>query len=186
MQAPPEDRRIRKARTLLAPVVSSSADTWADLGCGDGVFTLLLAELLPPGSDVYAVDRDAAPLIALRRKLSQVETAVNVSTLQADFTQPLDLPLLDGILMANLLHFVRDKEPVLRQLCDLLRPGGRLVIIEYNTQRGNSAVPYPLDDDAFLSLAACVGLVQPEIQRRAPSTFLGEMYTGIAVRPATE
>ena len=186
MQTPTEDRRTRKARMLLTPVVPSSAATWADLGCGDGVFTLLLAELLPGGSDVYAVDRDVAALNALRQKLSQVETAVNVSTLQADFTQPLDLPPLDAILMANSLHFVHDKETVLRRICDLLRPGGCLVIIEYNARRSNGAVPYPLDAAAFLSLADRVGLVQSEIERRAPSTFLGEMYTGVAFRPPTD
>ena len=112
------------------------AGIWADLGCGDGVFTLLLAELPPPSSKVYAVDRDAAALNVLQRKLGQVETAVNVHTLQADFTQPLDLPPLDAILMANSLHFVHDKEPVLRRICDLLRPGGCLVIIEYNIDDG--------------------------------------------------
>ena len=186
MQTPLEDRRTRKARMLLTPVVSNSPGTWADLGCGDGVFTLLLAELLPPGSNVYAMDRDAADLIALRRKLEQDERAIDVQTLQVDFTQSLDLPPLDAILMANSLHFVRDKEPVLRRLCDLLQPDGRLVIIEYNTRHGNGAVPYPLDDAAFLSLAARVGLVQPEIRVRAPSSFLGEMYTGVAVRPPTD
>ena len=186
MQTPPNDRRARKARTLLTPSVPIRAGIWADLGCGDGVFTLLLAELLPPGSKVYAVDRDAAALNVLLRKLGQVHTTVNVHTLQADFTQPLDLPPFDGILMANSLHFVRDKEPVLRRVCDLLRPGGCLVIIEYNAQRGNGAVPYPLDDAAFLLLADRVGLVQPEIQARAPSSFLGEMYSGVAVHPPTD
>jgi hypothetical protein len=81
---------------------------------------------------------------------------------------------------------VLDKEPVLRRLCDLLRPGGCLVIVEYNARRGNGAVPYPLDDTAFLSLAVRVGLVQSEIRARAPSSFLGEMYTGVAVRPPTD
>ena len=39
--------------------------TWADLGCGDGTFTLALASLLPAGSTIYAVDQDAAALRAL-------------------------------------------------------------------------------------------------------------------------
>jgi hypothetical protein len=81
---------------------------------------------------------------------------------------------------------VRDKERVLRQLCDRLRPGGRLLVVEYNTRHGNCAVPYPLDDAAFLSLAARVGLTQPEIRVRVPSTFLGEMYTGVAVRSTAD
>jgi SAM-dependent methyltransferase len=92
----------------------------------------------------------------------------------------------ERVLLANSLHFVHDKEPVLCRLCDLLRPGGRLVVVEYNTRHGNGAVPYPLDDAAFLSLAARVGLKQPEIRVRAPSTFLGELYTGVAVRPITD
>jgi ubiquinone/menaquinone biosynthesis C-methylase UbiE len=186
MQSLPEDRWTRKARRLLTPVVPITSGIWADLGCGDGVFTLLLAELLPSDSAVYAVDWDATALNVLRRKLGQVETAVNVHTVQADFTQPLNLPPLDAVLMANSLHFVRDKEPVLCRLCEWLRPGGRLVVVEYNTRHGNDAVPYPLDDAAFLSLAARVGLTQPEIRVRAPSTFLGEKYTGVAVRPITD
>ncbi|MBX3000695.1 MAG: hypothetical protein KF893_19395 [Caldilineaceae bacterium] len=38
--------------------------------------------------------------------------------------------------------------------------------------------------EEFLALAATVGLAQAEILVRAPSTFLGEMYTGVAVRSA--
>lgn len=60
------------------------------------------------------------------------------------------------------------------------------MIIEYNARRGNGVVPDPLDNGAFLSVADSVGLVQSEIQARAPSSFLGEMYTGIAIRPATD
>ncbi len=186
MQTHKEDRRTRKARTLLTPAVLNCAGVWADLGCGDGVFTLLLAELLAPSGSVYAVDRDAAALHALRRKLELTETASTIHVRQADFSQRLDLPLLDGILMANSLHFIHDKEPVLRRLLDLLRPGGRLVVVEYNTQRGNGAVPYPLAESAFLALAKRMELAEPEIQARAPSSFLGEMYTGVAVRTPSD
>lgn len=176
-------RRIAKARRLLEPAVAGADGVWADLGCGEGVFTLLLAALLSPGSSIYAVDKNPSALQALRRTLAerQVETAVH--TILADFTQPLDLPLLDGLLLANSLHFVKQKQPVLARLVERLIPGGRLVIIEYNTSRGNPAVPYPLADQEFLTLVAEVGLKQPKIVARVPSTFLGEMYTGLAVTP---
>ncbi len=64
----------------------------------------------------------------------------------------------------------------------MLKRGGRFVVVEYNTGRGNYAVPFPLDEHAFLTLAQEAGLVQAQIMSRIPSTFLGEMYAGIAYR----
>jgi ubiquinone/menaquinone biosynthesis C-methylase UbiE len=83
--------------------------------------------------------------------------------------------------MANSLHFVKEKRPVLRHLVRLLKPGGRLIVVEYNTRRGNMAVPYPLDELDFLNLAQEAGLQKPRILTRVPSSFLGEMYAGQAV-----
>ncbi len=39
---------------------SFAKDTWADLGCGSGIFTYALASLLKKGSTIYAIDRDIA------------------------------------------------------------------------------------------------------------------------------
>jgi trans-aconitate methyltransferase len=179
-----EDRRTRKARTLLCPALGQTVGVWADLGCGDGVFTRLLAAWLPAGSLVYGVDRDAAVLRRLEQAPAGSTTGVTVQVLQADFTHRLDLPPLDGILLANSLHFVQNQAAVVGSLLSLLKPGGRLVVVEYNTRRSNGAVPFPVHEEEFLALATGAGLVNAEIRARAPSTFLGEMYTGVAVRPA--
>jgi hypothetical protein len=72
---------------------------------------------------------------------------------------------------------------VLTQLVTLLKPGGRLVLVEYNTSRGNFAVPHPLDEAGFLALAAKVGLRGPRILVKIPSSFLGEMYAGMGLTP---
>src|SRR6185436_10163725 len=78
--------------------------TWADLGAGDGFFTHALSTRLPPGSHIHALDRDAAVL-----KQIKVHHGVTLTTRPLDFVkQPLDLPPLDGILMANALHYVND------------------------------------------------------------------------------
>jgi trans-aconitate methyltransferase len=172
------DRRSHKAHLLLQPAVASCGGIWADLGCGEGVFTQLLAAmLLQPGSEIYAVDKDRQALDRLRRNIAESETPI--WPILADFTGPLSLPALDGLVMANSLHFVREKKPLLTRLIRLLRPGGRLVVIEYNTNRGNYAVPYPLTDTEFLALANEVGLDQAQIVARVPSSFLGQQYTGI-------
>src|SRR5207249_247432 len=78
--------------------------TWADLGAGAGAFTLALAELVGPGGEVIAVDRDGGALRELERAVRR--DGATVRTLSADFTKPLDLETLDGVVMANSLHFV--------------------------------------------------------------------------------
>jgi hypothetical protein len=125
---------------------------------------------------------NAAALRRLQQALAGSTTGVTVHLRQADFTHPLDPPPLDGMLLANLRHFVRHKETTMRSLVSRLKPAGRLVVVEYNVRRGNGTVPFPLPAEEFLALVATVGLVQAEIRARTPSTFLGEMYNGVAAR----
>jgi SAM-dependent methyltransferase len=176
-----EARRIEKARILLRPGVEGCRGTWADLGCGDGIFTAALYTWLEPGSEIYAVDKKKRALDALVRNFGESYPTAAPHAVAADFTRRLPLPPLDGLLMANSLHFVRRKRPVLDQLVPLLKPGGRLIVVEYNTNRGNFAVPHPLDEAGFRALAAEVGLRQPRILAKIPSTFLGEMYAGMGL-----
>jgi ubiquinone/menaquinone biosynthesis C-methylase UbiE len=157
-------RRLEKARLLLRPAVKNAGGACADLGCGDGIFIYMLATfLVQPGSRLYAVDKEQHKLDALQRNLPQLELDVSVELRSADFTRSLDLQPLDGLVMANSLHFVRRKEPVLRQLVTLLKPADRLVLVEYNTNRGNYAVPYPLDEAEFPQLVTKVGLREARI-----------------------
>lgn len=172
-------RHLTKARALLQPALIGAGPVWADLGCGEGIFTYLLHEFLPADNTIYAVDKSRRALHTLARSLAEVAPEAKVRPIHADFRQPLDLPPLDGLLLANALHFLKDKKPPLLRLIQYLNPGGRLVIIEYNTDRGNWAVPYPLDEDGFIALAAAAGLREARIVARRPSTFLGEMYTGL-------
>lgn len=179
-----EARRIEKARTLLRPglpdgPVPAGGVVWADLGCGDGIFTAALHTLLGPDAEIYAVDRNRRAVQALSRNFAESYPAARIEPRQADFERGLSLPPLDGLLMANSLHFVRDKRPVLSSLAGLLRPEGRLIVVEYNARRGNYAVPYPLDEVEFLKLAREAGLREVQILAKIPSSFLGEMYSGL-------
>lgn len=177
-----EAYRIGKAQTLLRPGVAECAGVWVDLGCGDGIFTSALYTLLQPDSEIYGVDKNRRALKALERNFAESYPAASLQPVQADFTKPLSLPLLDGLLMANALHFVRRKSPVLARLVTLLKPNGRLIIVEYNARRGNFAVPHPVDESGFLDLAEEVGLRQTRIIAKTPSTFLGEMYAGLGLK----
>ena len=176
-----EAHRISQAIKLLKPGIPGPGGVWADVGCGDGIFTSALHTLIRPTGEIYAVDRDPAALDALVHHLTESYKDIVVHPVRADFTRKLTLSSVDGIVMANSLHFVKEKAAALDRLVRLLRHGGRLIVVEYNTIRGNSAVPYPLCDQGFLDLAAQVCLHEAHIASRVPSRFLGEMYAGVAL-----
>ena len=176
-----EARRISKAVRLLQPGVLAKDGVWADIGCGDGIFTSALYSLIQPDGEIYAVDKSQFALDELARNFAESYPEATLHTLRADFTRELTLPALDGMIMANSLHFVVDKVLVLTRLVRLLKPAGRLIVVEYNTSRGNPAVPYPLDEHEFLELGRQIGLSEVHILSKIPSTFLGEMYAGMGL-----
>src|SRR5260370_39332934 len=135
----------RDAVGLLAAAVLREAGTWADLGAGTGTFTRALVELLGPEARIYAVDRDARLVAALERWAQR--DAPNVTAVAADFTGPFELPglpapQLDGVLLANALHFVADGEAVLRRLGNRGPPSGRDVVIEYARRAPDGSEPH--------------------------------------------
>jgi ubiquinone/menaquinone biosynthesis C-methylase UbiE len=185
---------------LLQPAFGAANEigVWADLGAGEGAFTLALADLLPPESIIHAIDRDRNALEKLGRRFRQrlverglpplqegdAEELPELRTLQADFTRDLNLRELDGIVMANSLHFVKDKAPVLARVRDMLKPGGRLLLVEYDTDSGNTWVPYPLSFDTWRDVAQANGFAEPRLLGTHPSRFLRRIYSALAVKAA--
>jgi ubiquinone/menaquinone biosynthesis C-methylase UbiE len=156
----------------------TSGGIWADLGAGTGAFTLALAELVGPGGEVIAVDRDRGALRDLERALRP--GGATVRTLAADFTKPIDLPALDGIVMANSLHFVEDKVPVLALVRRALKPSGRLLLVEYDADRGNHWVPHPLSLQTWRALADSNGFTRTRELANVRSRFLGRIYSAVS------
>lgn len=169
---------------LIRAGVAGAGGIWADLGAGTGNFTWALRELLDPQGTIYAVDRDARAVARQRDALRQAAPGARIVPIQADLTQRLELPPLDGVLMANALHFIRDQEGLLRRVAGWLRPGGRLVLVEYDTRRPIPWVPFPVPSDRFPQLAAAAGLTGGPLigTRRSPSSG-SVMYAGLALRP---
>ena len=165
---------------LLQPANLPLGGTWADLGAGSGAFTLALSELVGSDADIYAVDKDRRRLDELAHAYdARFGNAGKLFLLTADFSRTLDLPMLDGVLMANSLHYFKDKEKVLRHVASLLKPAGRLLLVEYNVDSGNPWVPYPLSFETFRSLAPLAGFNEPRLLAKHPSSFLTEFYSAI-------
>lgn len=156
--------------------------TWADLASGTGAFTLALADLLGPGASIHSVDRDRPALERQSLAVRDRFPAVDLHQIAADFGEPLDLPTLDGILMANSLHFERDKLPILRRVTGYLRPGGRFILVEYDADRGNSWVPHPISFARWGDLSTEAGLQQTRRIGAVPSRFLGSIYAALSIK----
>jgi ubiquinone/menaquinone biosynthesis C-methylase UbiE len=168
---------------LLRPANISQGGAYADFGAGDGAFTLALRELVGPKATIYAVDRDGAALRRLKKSHhARFGSVDNLTLLPIDFSRPLDLPPLDGIVMANSLHFFRDKEKILHHVRGFLKPNGLLLLVEYNADQGNLWVPYPLSFETFHVLAPRAGFSQPRLLGKAPSRFLKEFYSASAYK----
>ena len=156
---------------------------YADLGAGSGAFTLALRELVGLDSTIHAVDKDKSSLDELEKAhRARFHSTEHLTLLPNDFSRPLSLPPLDGIVMANSLHFFKDKEKILRHVREFLKPNGALIIVEYNVDSGNMWVPHPLTFETYRSLAPRAGFSEPRLLAKVPSRFLKEFYSAIAYR----
>ena len=180
----------REAVALIATAVEGRGGTWMDIGAGDGTFTRALTQCLEPRSRIYAIDRDPDALSALRRWAER--EGANVIPVAADFTRSFELPgleeqqLLDGMLAANALHFVKNPAPVLARLVERVRPGGRVIVIEYDRRRASRWVPYPIDSDRLPEIAAIAGLTAPTFTATRPSLYGGAIYVAAMDRVGRE
>ena len=163
---------------LLKPAGLNPGGTWADLGAGSGAFTFALREPTGPTASIYVVDKDRASLNQLAQgHRTRFGDSQNLNLISGDFSRTLDLPALDGVVMANALHFFKDKEKILRHVHSLLKPNGTLLLVEYNVDSGNPWVPYPLTFETFQALALRAGFSEPRLLAKAPSRFLREFYS---------
>ncbi|MDE3088087.1 MAG: class I SAM-dependent methyltransferase [Chloroflexota bacterium] len=153
---------------------------WADLGSGSGAFTLALADLLGGSGEIYSVDKNAGALREQERAMCARFPQAVVHYGVADFTRPLDLPPLDGIVMANALHFCRDQFHLVQSIKNYLRRGGRFILVEYNIDQGNPWVPFPLSCSNWETLARRCGFASTRLLATRPSSFLREIYSALS------
>ena len=167
---------------LLRNGIPAPGGVWADFGSGSGAFTLALAESLGPGGEIYSVDQDRGALRTQERTMQTQFPQTTVHYLLADFTRPLDFPALDGIVLANALHFqpYARQERVIKLLQSYLRPGGRFLLVEYDVDRGNRWVPQPLSYQKWERLAAEWGFAHTQLLATRPSRFLQAIYAAVS------
>ncbi|MFL4908369.1 class I SAM-dependent methyltransferase [Streptomyces sp. MMS24-I2-30] len=110
--------------------VESPPARLVDLGCGTGTGTFALLARFPE-AHVTAVDSSAGHLHRLREKACTTGVADRVRTVQADLDADWpDLGTPDLVWASASLHHMADPDRTLRQIHDLLLPGGLCAIVE--------------------------------------------------------
>jgi SAM-dependent methyltransferase len=178
---------VSKERDLIQPGVTQPGGVWADFGSGTGIFTLVLRELVGPNAEIYSIDKNAGSLDKQRKSFAEQYPDAHIHYLEQDFTKPLTLPPLDGVVMANALHFIPfgQQEEAFIRICSYLNPErARLILVEYDTSHGRPWIPYPVDYEAFINLAEAAGLVEIRRVALAPSVFSPGMYAALGERRA--
>lgn len=166
---------------LIKKAITKPAGVWAEFGSGDGAFTLALRDLAGEDVEIYSIDRDRERLRKQEIEFNFRFPNTNIHYLNSDFTTEMDLPILDGILMANSLHYVQNQEKFLHTIQKFLKPAGKLLVVEYNTDEGNAWVPYPVSYPKFLNLTRQAGFINTKILEKIPSAYWGEMYSAHAL-----
>ena len=168
-------------RLIADGVGRGSSGVWADFGAGTGAFTLALRDVAGPQVTIIAVDRDSTDLRRLDEAMDRYFPGADLRLLAADFTRPLDLPPLDGIVAANAIHYVpwREQTALLQRWREYLAPEGRLIVVEYDADRGNRWVPFPLSFTQLATVAPAAGFAPPSLLATVPSRFLGRMYAAV-------
>ena len=178
-------------RFHLGALAALAQGDWVlgDLGCGTGETSAALAPFV---SRIIAVDTSAAMLQAARRRLQSFD---NVDLRRGDLESlPIDDARLDAATMMLVLHFVPEPEHALAEVSRVLKPGGRLILVDmlphdrdsYRQQMGHVWLGFSEEQmtrlltDAGFTKTRIVPLV-PDARAKGPGLFVatGEREKGV-------
>jgi len=122
----------------------SSTDIVSDIGCGIGYFSIPAAGMLDSENKVYALDTSDQMLEEVKKRMS----AANISNIVTIKTSEYDLKLPDEsvtfALMVNVLHEIEDKAQFITEIRRILKPEGKIAIIEW--EKENMEIGPPKED----------------------------------------
>jgi len=154
----------------------------ADIGAGDGYYTVRLARRLRPGATLYATDVEAAYLDGLRARLAR-EGVTGVTVLQGRPRDPkLPSGSIDVAILSHMYHEIENPYEFLYRLQPALRPGGRVGIIDVDKPTQDHGTPPAL----LRCELAAVGYRQLEVVPLTPAAGYLAVFAPPSSLPAIE
>jgi ArsR family transcriptional regulator len=169
-------------RFHLGALAALAGSDWAvgDLGCGTGETSATLAPFV---KQIVAVDASAAMLHAARKRLQPFD---NVDLRRGDLESlPIDDATLDAATLMLVLHYVPEPERALAEVSRVLKPGGRLILVDmlpherdsYRQQMGHIWLGFSEDQMARFLADAGFGRTRvvplaPDARAKGPGLFV--------------
>ena len=143
----PHRSEWQKPEEVVAKLALHPGEAVADLGAGSGYFTVRLARAVGPPGKVYAVDIEQGMLNYLQQRAQDEHLANIAPILAAPHDPKLPPASVDLIFICNTLHHIPDRATYYPLLARALRPGGRLVNIDFHKR------PLPLGPPMEMKIA---------------------------------
>jgi ubiquinone/menaquinone biosynthesis C-methylase UbiE len=125
-----EDRAAELKRRVIETLSLRPGQTAAEVGCGDGFYSLPLARFLGPSGKLYAEDISDDELAKLKQNLS-AQSLTNVEVLKGAADDPrLPAGRMDAVLIVNAYHEMTEHQAMLRHVNEALKQGGTFVLME--------------------------------------------------------
>ena len=154
----PEREAEEHPREAIAAMHIAKGATVADVGAGSGYLSRLLAAAVGPAGTVWCSDIQPRMLEILRDKM-QAAGIVNYRAVLGSDTDPrLPEGQMDLILLADVYHEFAHPRDMLRRLRLALRPGGRLVLLEYRKEDPN----VPIREEHKMAVSTVRRELEPE------------------------
>ncbi len=126
------DRALRILKIQKGAVV-------ADIGAGSGYMSVRMAKIVGPTGKVYANDIQLGMLDLVRKNVEKAKLTNVVPVLGTIDDPRLPAGALDLALMVDVYHEFSQPQKMLQKIREALKPGGRLVLLEYRAE--DPAVP---------------------------------------------
>jgi ubiquinone/menaquinone biosynthesis C-methylase UbiE len=111
-----------------------------DFGCGPGTYAIPAARLVGVGGKVYALDKDASALNRIERTVHR-ERVRNLETiLSSDLRTGLPAGGVDVVLLHDVVHMIKDRSALYRELHRVLGPGGQVSVYPMHVDKDQVAI----------------------------------------------
>jgi ubiquinone/menaquinone biosynthesis C-methylase UbiE len=127
-----------KPDQILEALALQPEQTVADIGAGGGYFSLRFANVVGKEGRVFAVDTDPSFLEFIKSKAKEKGLDSVQTVLVTEDELRLPKRSLDLVFMRNVTHHLPNRVDYFRKLKDMLKPDGRIAIIEYRRGGGFS------------------------------------------------
>jgi len=157
--------RVNEAQQVMDMAGIEPGMTVADIGAGEGYYTVRLAQRVGPEGRVVAqdIDTDALRLLGLRIERERFD---NVSILRGEADDPrLPRASFDRVFLVHMYHEVTEPYAFLWRMRDAMRKGGKIIVVETDRPTDRHGIPPTLLFCEFRAVGYQLGafVVKPEI-----------------------